>query len=262
MINHLQQQQAALLLALWQPGDIAAKTVAPYLRQNWQRGLDVYKSNAQVLAQRALLAAYPVLAQLLSEESFTELAHAFWQAAPPQRGDMAQWGAELPAFIANSDQLQDEAYLPDVARVEWALHQAASAADAAADSTSFALMLSRDPAEIGLRLAPGTRVIASLYPVASIVCAHTGEEPTLQEAGLRLQQGVAESALVWRQGYKPCLRQTLPGEADLLNVLLEGESLARALQEAPALDFNLWLAQAVNSGLLLAAVPINNRGKT
>jgi len=259
-MSSLLQQQAALLAALWAPTEAAAKILAPHVRQNWQRGLDVYKSNAQVLAQRVLQAAYPVLAQLLSLESFTSLAHAFWRACPPMRGDMAQWGHALPDFIAHSTQLEAEPYLPDVARVEWAMHQAASVADADVDTPSFALMLSNDPAHIGLRLAPGTAVIASRYPVASIVCAHTQEAPSLEAAGLRMEQGVAESALIWRQGYKPCLRQTLPGEADLLNVLLAGESLAKALERALGLDFNLWLTQAVNSGLLLAVEPINNKG--
>lgn len=261
-MSSLQQQQAALLLALWQPVESAAKTVAPHLRQNWQRGFDVYKANAQELAQRVLQAAYPVLVALLGPESFTGLAHAFWYACPPQRGDMAQWGGDLPDFIARSSQLESEPYLPDVARAEWALHQAASMADADIDTPSFALMLSQDPAEIGLRLAPGTCVIVSRYPVASIVCAHTEGAPSLEEAGLRMQQGIAECALIWRRGYKPCVRQTLPGEADLLNVLLTGDSLAKALEEAPQLDFNFWLAQAVNSGLLLAVVPINNKGNS
>lgn len=259
MTYGLQQQQQALLLALFQPLASASKTLAPHVRSNWERGLDVYKSNAQVLALRALQATYPVLAQLLGLESFTGLAHAFWNACPPQRGDMAQWGDALPDFIARSSQLQDEPYLCDVAFAEWALHQAASAADADTDASSFALMLSEDPVHICLRLAPGTCIISSRYPVASIMSAHMDGTPSLDEAGSRLRQGHGESALIWRHGYKPCLRLALPGEADLLNVLLAGDSLAKALAESSELDFNLWLTQAVNTGLLLAVLPINNK---
>lgn len=258
MTHGVQQQQEALLLALFQPLESASQTLAPHVCSSWQRGLDVYKSNAQVLALRALQAAYPVLTELLGLENFTGLAHAFWRAYPPQRGDMAQWGGALTDFIACSTQLEDEPYLADVAVAEWALHQAASAADADSDVQSFALMLSQDPAQIRLRLAAGTCVISSRYPVASIVSAHIYGTPSLDEAGSRLRQGQGESAVVWRHGYKPCLRAALPGEADLLNVLRTGDSLAKALAQSPALEFNSWLTQAVNTGLLLAAEPTHN----
>lgn len=252
-MNGLLAQQTALLRAIHYPAANAHDSVALLAINTLARGLKVYKSNAQALAERSLQATFPVVAQLLSLESFVPLAHAFWHAHPPQRGDMAQWGAELPLFLATSEQLQGDPYLPDIARAEWALHTAASAADKSADTQSFSLLVSQDPADICLQLAPGTALVDSLYPVASILCAHTDGTPTLQEAGLRMQQGVAETALIWRQGYKPCARETLPGEAALLSALLRGESLASALASASALNLNEWLPQAVHTGLLLSA---------
>ena len=251
-------QQQALLAALFGAPQDASKLIAAYAHGDWARGLKAYQGNGHALAQRSLQGAFPALAQLLGEESFEALACALWHAQPPRRGDMALWGEALPAFVAASAQLADEPYLADVARVEWALHRAASAADAEPELATLALLTTHPPAQLFLRLAPGTAVVASAYPVASIVTAHLEANPTLEEAGRRLRAGQSEAALVWRQGFKPRLRAALPGEAVFVAALLSGASLAAALDQAGPLDFPPWLGQAVHSGLLLAVLPIED----
>lgn len=245
------QQQAVLAALLGGPQD-AIKLIAVSAHGYWARGLNAYQGNAHALARRSLRAAYPVLARLLGEESFEALACALWHAQPPQRGDMALWGEALPAFVTASAQLADEPYLADVARAEWALHRAATAADAEPELATLALLTAQAPEQLALRLVPGTAVLVSAYPVASIITAHLEASPTLPEAGQRLRAGLGEAALVWRQGYKPRLRATLPGEAPFVAALLAGAPLATALAQAGALDFARWLALAVQSGLLLA----------
>jgi hypothetical protein len=255
----LQEQQQALLRALWLPRhEEAIEAIAPGVRgPQWQRGLKAYRSNGHALAQRALAGAYPVVAQLLGEENFFALALQLWQRHPPQRGDVAQWGGALAGHIESVTELHaQEPYLADVARVEWLLHCAATAADAAADPASFQLLAERDPACLGLVLSPGTACLASVYPVASIINAHLSGEPTLEEAGRLLRGRVQETALVWRQGFKPRLRQAAPGEAAFVAALQEKRSLADSLAAAPEFNFNDWLVPAVQSGLLLAAVPL------
>jgi hypothetical protein len=255
----LQEQQQALLRALWLPAhEKAIEAMTPDARgPQWQRGLKAYRSNGHALAQRALAGAYPVIAQLLGEENFFALALDLWQHHPPQRGDMAQWGDALGGHIESVTDLHaQEPYLADVARVEWLLHCAATAADAAPDPASFQLLAERDPAALGLVLSPGTACLASAYPVVSIINAHLDGEPTLEEAGQRLRDRVRETALVWRQGFKPRLRQAAPGEAAFVATLQEKRSLGDSLATAPEFDFNDWLVPAVQSGLLLAAVPL------
>lgn len=262
MLNSaLRAQQQALLSALWQPrhqdaiGSLqGAAVIAPGTGAQWRRGLLAYRSNASELAQRALSGAYPVVAQLLGEETFGALARALWRADPPRRGDVAQWGEALAAHIESLPSLRDEEpYLGDVARVEWLLHVAATAADAAVDAASLQRLATHDPAFLWLALSPGAACVASRYPVASIIGAHLNGEPALEEAGRRLRAGVAETALVWRAGFEPRLRAAAPGEAAFVAALQGRRSLADALDAAPELDFSRWLAPAVQSGLLLAA---------
>ncbi len=234
----------------------ATKNIAVCADSMGIRGLKAYQANGRELAERALLAAYPVLAQMLGAESFSALARALWHAFPPLRGDMALWGDTLAGFVAASPQLTEDPYLADVARVEWALHSCVSAADAELQPATLALLGSHDLDTLRLQLAPGTAVLCSPWPVVSLVRAHTDEGVTLSQAATLLRAGQAEDAVVWRQAYRPRVRQAVPGEVDLLNALLQGGSLGMALDAASSLDIQAWLAEALQSGLLLAVHPL------
>jgi hypothetical protein len=167
------------------------------------------------------------------------------------------WGDALADFLEASSQLADEPYLGDVARVEWALHQAATASDALPNPQSFALLSSADPAELTLALGAGVFLLGSLYPVASIVTAHLLGEPALAEAGALLRAGTAEHALVWRQGFKPRVCAITAAEHALLAALQAGDSLeaalGSALECAAAFSFENWLGRAVQDGLVTGA---------
>ena len=259
-MSTLAQQQQALLEAVlgrWDERALAgAVTQADGLRH---RGLRAYRSNGQALAQRALSAAFPVVAQLLGDDSFAGLARAFWHACPPRRGDMAQWGGDLAEFIAADAQLRDEAYLAEVARLEWLLHGVATAADAAPQPDSFRLLLNIDPDRLALRLAPAAACLSSAWPVGSLILAHVGGGPTLEQAAHLMQQQVGETVLVWRQGYKPCLKPLPAAQAALMQSLLAGDSLGQALRQAgDSLDLTQWLQEAVGMGWLLGAFEITS----
>lgn len=259
-------EQQALLQAVLGAGDASA--LLQWLPQGQaarrlsERGLLAYRANGHALAERALAAAYPVLFQFMGEENFAMLARHFWSAHPPSLGDMACWGEELAGFIDAAPQLADEPCLGDVARLEWLMHAAATAADAEIDLASFALLASGDEAPVTLALGAGVALLASAHPVVSIVNAHLVGQPSLQEAGQRLAAGCAEHALIWRQGFKPCVRLSSAAEHKLIEALLAGQALAEALDLADSLsdkgtgfDFNTWLAEAVQTGLVCGARP-------
>jgi hypothetical protein len=190
---------------------------------------------------------------LLGDENLGALERQLWVADPPARGDMAHWGGALAALIDEMPELHRAGpYLADVARVEWRMHRSATEPDREPDPASFVLLAERDPAELGLRLAPGASCIESRWPVASIVLAHRGVA-TLEIAGERLRAGVGETALVWRAGFAPQVRMAHDGEREFIAALQESRSLADSLQAVPAFDFAAWLAPAAQEQLLLGA---------
>jgi hypothetical protein len=268
MNTALANTQNQLLLALWgaQPAGLYDCLETAGARQRLtQRGLQAYQANGQALAERALAAAYPVLAQLIGEESFASLARHIWTVHPPQRGDVAYWGAELAEFLAASSQLADEPFLPDVARIEWALHRAATAADCTVDAASFALLTQHAPTQIGLRLASGVFLCASCYPVVSMIHAHQPSHPAgldLNAVAALLAADTAEYALVWRQGFKPQVCALTLAEYTWLTQLHAGASLNVALDAACSVpvdtgaepfDFQATLLRAVQNGWLIGA---------
>lgn len=257
MKTDLAAQQQALLNALFAwPADGAINNIAACAYSPCARGLKAYQANGHAVAERALQAAYPVLAQLLGNESFGALARAFWHAQPPVYGDMAQWGGGLADFVQASEQLADEPYLADVTRVEWALHQSTSAADQALDAASFALLTQQDAGRLRLRLVPGCAVVQSLWPVASIITAHLHVRPSMEDAGAMLRAGLGECAVVWRQGLRPHIAACSPSEAAFVQAVLAGESLLSALARAGNLEFNHWLPAAVQSGLVVGVTAL------
>lgn len=256
-MSTLAAQQQALLEALFAwPRQDAVRALDGYasgVGNTPDRGLKVYQANGHLLAERALRAAYPVLVQLLGDESFADLARAFWHAEPPLRGDMAEWGGALADFLHGSEQLLDAPYVSDVARAEWALHQAATQADRDADLSTLALLTTEDPQTLMLDLAAGLHTLASPWPLASLLLAHLEGQPTLAEVGAQLTQHVAQDLVIWRAGLQPRLRQALPGELALLHGLQSGRTLASAVDAAESLDFSQWLPLAVQTGLVLGA---------
>jgi hypothetical protein len=256
-MSTLATQQQALLAALfaWPPQEAALRlnAYAGGVGSAPQRGLQVYQANGHMLAQRALHATYPVLAQMLGDDSFADLARAFWHAHPPLRGDIAQWGCELADFLRQSEQLQNEPFLPDVARAEWALHRCATAPDREADLASFALLITEDPQTLALQLAPGVTTLASQWPLASVLLAHLERSPSFDEVAADLQAQRAQAVVIWRAGLQPKLRQVLAGEPGLLQSLKAGMALEPALDAAPDIDFSQWFALAVQTGLVLGA---------
>ncbi len=262
----LAQQQHDLLNAIFTTNKIAApaiNTSANGINYTQNRGIQTYQANASASARRSMQAAYPVIAQLIGEDAFAHLARDFWAQHPPTRGDLAQWGSELAGFIAPISALQTEPYLSDVAKVEWALHSAATAADMVADFATFALLTEQEPDALTLQFAPGTSLIQSQYPIASIVTAHLYANPSFEEVGFKLRQNMPETALIWRQGLRPMLSTCTDKEAAFIENLLAGKSLLEALgtiasspTPIPSIDFDFsdWLSMAAQNGLLLGAL--------
>ncbi len=247
--NHaLAQQQRALIGAVFQarPPGPGAAFHGP--------GLGAYRANAHAHAERALLDAYPVAAALVGEAAFASLARALWHHHPPTRGDLGEWGGALPAFIAAQAGLAGLPYLPDTARLEWALHLASRGRDATNDAASFARLETEPPERLRAVLAPGTTVVRSPWPVLSLLDAHLHGEPDFATVAQRLAGRMAECVRVWRQGGSVRLTRLGDTQARFEAALVSGHTLGQALDAAP-IDALAWLTDAVRTGLCTGLAP-------
>lgn len=249
----LRQQQ--LLRALWRRTDDAAVALwSRDLPQRVAQALAAYRGNGAATAQRALGAAYPTVRQLIGDESFDLLAQAAWHRHAPQRGDLAQHGAQLPAFIEADPQLASEPYLGDVARLDWAVHTIEQAADAPAQVEGLERLARDDPAGLHLVLRPGVALLRSRWPLVTIWQAHRRVEADRFDAvKVAFRAGQGEAAWVWRDDWRAAVTALAEPQATFIEAVLAGHCLGQALTRAgPAFGFEDWLRDALTRQWLRA----------
>jgi hypothetical protein len=249
-MNREALRQQMLMRALWR--DDAA--LQGWVRGPSSRGLTAYRANAAALAERALGAAFPTIAALVGAESFTALARHFWHEQPPLRGDVGEWGDALPAFIADSEQLVDEPYLADSARLDWAVHAATRAADAPGTwPPALDALASTEPSQLRLRLSAGAAVVASRWPIVTVWQAHHGDQ-SFDDVRAAFDAAREETALVWRDdGFALHVEALDAADARFTAASIGGCSLASALDQAGELfSFDRWLERALRSRWLIA----------
>lgn len=194
------------------------------------RGVSAYAANRLFNRADALAEVYPTIVQLVGAEFFGALAREFARRTPSLSGDLNQYGAGLPEFVAGFEPARDLPYLPDMARLDWARHQAYYAADVAAfDASSLARVPAEQQGALPVRLHPAVVVVASRYPIVSILDAHEGGNwPDLDQGG--------ETALVHRAARHVRTRLLAAPEAALLLAWRDGAGLAGGLAAALACD--------------------------
>ena len=215
------QQQALLEAVLGRRDAVSTRGLAG-VEGGAARGLQAYRGNAQGLAARTLASVYPRLQESLADQGFDAMAWTFWRRHPPVVGDLGQWGGALAEFLAGQDGMADE--LVDLARLEWAVHEAESAGDDELDAASLALLGRHEPQQLRLCFRAGLQLL------------------TAQSDGV---------LLVWRQGWRGVSMPLDAPTATFMQTLMDGRDLDEALNKVSNFDFSNWLQQALREGWLL-----------
>lgn len=131
--------------------------------------LDVYRNTLAGTCVRALGLAFPTVSRLVGREFFEGAAQIFAQGHPPAAPDLNAYGIGFPEFLEGFAPCASLAYLPDVARLDWAVVRALNAPDmqplaldALADLPEAAA------ASLRFRAHPSVTVLRSEFPVDQI----------------------------------------------------------------------------------------------
>ncbi|HET7341829.1 MAG TPA: DNA-binding domain-containing protein, partial [Methylomirabilota bacterium] len=89
----------------------------------------VYRHHVLTSLTAALATTFPVVARLVDPRFFAWAADAYVRAQPPRGPCLAEYGDTFPDFLAAFPACRDLVYLPDVARLEWAMNAARQAPD-------------------------------------------------------------------------------------------------------------------------------------
>jgi len=208
----------------------------------------VYRNNVTVSLIDALEAGFPVVAKLIGTENFRNIAREYLRAEPPTSPVMMLYGAGFAAFLAGFPPLAKYAYLPDVARLEFALRESYHAADAAPIAPeALAQFAPETLGRLRLVLAPALRLLRSPWPIYALWLYNTQDSAPKPQAG-------AQSVLITRSAYDPEPQLLPPGAAPFIMALQAGQTLenaAEAAEDATA-EFDL----SYTLGLLLSTQSI------
>ena len=217
------------------------------------RRLAIYRSNLSAHWDRALSSAYPVVRQLVGPEFFTALARAYGKAHPSQDADLNRFGAALADFLAHFEHVADLPYLPDMARLEWSLHLARYAPDAAAlAAPALASMTAAQFEASRPLLHPACALHASNWATVPLWLAHQPGGPPFPT-----QMGSASHALIARPQWTVELVPLSPAAYAALAALAGGARFGHALDAAFDIDARCdvgallkhWLELGVFAGL-------------
>jgi hypothetical protein len=228
--------QAGFASALLDPGRPAPAGLRAWNGSDPAARFAVYRNNVVVSLVAALAETFPVVRALVGKDFFDAMARVFVATQPPRSPVLAEYGADLPGFIAGFAPAASLPYLSDVARLEYARVRAFHAADAPTlDATQLAARLAQPERLPGARLSlhPAVQAIVSAHAVTSLWAAHQGLRDLAD-----VDPAQPEAALVLREDDDAAVIPLPHAAAAFVLALQRGQTLAEAAGAAcaPAAD--------------------------
>jgi hypothetical protein len=243
----LREVQGAMRASLVERDDSAAAAwilgdgLAPGQR------LSVYRNTFASNLANALRLSFPAVQRLVGTEFFEGAAQIFAHERPPLSAYLDEYGSEFPDFLARFSPAGSLVYLPDVARLEWAVTRALHAPDVEPlDPARLAETPPRDHDRVCFVPHPSVSLVRSYYPVDAIWRA------------VLAQDDAALAAIDIASGPVWLLVERSPTGVEVIRIdesssrfaaaLLAGQPLGAALDAATGVDAPVLLAQHIAAG--------------
>lgn len=232
-LTELQRRFAATLLATGaDPGERIA----------------IYRNTVFANYRNALGATFNVVRDLTGTPFFNAAVDAYVLAHPSTGGDLNVYGDRFGEFLGSYPFARDLPYLPDVARLEWAIDEVHRARDAAGTAIAVLGTLSSLPADevprVRFALDSASRLLVSDYPVLRIWQMH---QPGA-DAGAPLEPGASpDYLLIHREAGAVVVERIAAGDFAWLTSLAADLTLDAALDAALAVDAAFDLGAALRT---------------
>lgn len=223
-----------------------------------RRRLAAYRRSIFGNLNAALLATYPVVANIVGLAFFREAARQYLADPPSLSGDLNELGGDFGDFLATYPYAAELPYLPDTARLEWQVQTVYYAADGGpADLSALAAAPPEDWGELRFSVAPAHARLDSPWPLADIWRVN---QPAYQgEMGVDF--AVPCQTLAYRRNGLVEVAALARGEAALLDALAAGLTLESASVAACAtqagFDLGAGLQRLAEFGLLVGVDPLS-----
>ncbi|MBU6486892.1 MAG: putative DNA-binding domain-containing protein [Burkholderiales bacterium] len=200
-----------------------------------QNRLALYRGNLTGTWHSVLASAYPVVHALVGEDFFVALSREYGLADPSSSGDLNQFGHRMADLLTSWPPSAPYRYLADIARLEWAVHQAYFAADVFPWSVErWARHAPHVLEAAAISLNPAVALLRTSTSAADMWIAYqeSGSESVVHD--IEAPQWIVVSRPQWI----PKVQAVTPAAFEMLEALRLGESLGAALDIALTVDGN------------------------
>jgi len=189
--------------------------------------VDVYANMYFFRLLECLSEDFPALHAVVGHEGFHRLAADYLEAHPSRHPSVRMLGRELGDFLERHVLSGSRAWLPDLARFEWALLEAFDAPDAPpVDGERLGAVAPEIWGDLRFTLTPSLRVLVAGAPIDEVWKAATSKQeiPPVESAMTALR--------VWREGLVVFHRRLEPVELAALQAVARGERFSDVCQAA------------------------------
>ncbi|MFQ5483428.1 MAG: DUF2063 domain-containing protein [Nitrospinaceae bacterium] len=242
---NLRQTQSLFLDAVLDPGGagpapwIAGGELSP------EKRLLLYRDQILTNWEDALGNVFPVVSRLVGASFFNAAARRFSLLSPAKSGDLRGFGRGFPDFLKGWTPAATLVYLPDVARLEWAVHTVLEAPEAPPlDLDRLAGTPVDQYHRLRFRLHPACQLLSSPYPVDRIW--EVNQEGVKDPPVVRLEEGGA-LLLIRRKNLNTAVRRLSAPVFAFLAAVARGFPLDRACAAALTVDSGFVLEDPLRS---------------
>jgi hypothetical protein len=213
--------------------------------------LDIYRDSVFASVTSVLRDTFAAVCWLFGDEKFRWAAEAFVRAYPPTKPCLDEYGECFAEFLAGSDAALGRPYLPDLARLEWLIHQAVHPPESVVSSASALRRAARaDPMRLIVRLDPSMGWVKSRFPVDKIWSGSL-RKSAIQDLGRKRRNIYIE---VRRRMGQVVPRRLDEADHAFRSAIGSGASLAAAGEAAKILKPDFAVLQALDELLRADAV--------
>ncbi len=216
--------------------------------------LAVYRDGYPARIFEALEDAYPAIATICGDGSFTRLARRYLQGCDLSATSLNGIGEHFPTYCTRDELSTQLPFLSDLAHVEWAALRALhSTEQPPVDPTLFAAWNMEDWERVVLSFQPSTTLVRSDWPIHDLWQAR---DTPRDDIDIDLTDR-AQDVLLYRRDYEVECRLLTRHESIALDSLLSGSTLGRTMETLaendPGTDTSQMFGQWLATGLITSA---------
>ena len=204
-MSQLRQLQTLFIDAVFDGPDNnpAIAQLGQYLTHNprltAEQQITIYRDSVMGGMTSALSQIYPVCNKLVGDDFFEFMASQFIYRSESLSPDLGDYGEHFADFISHFKPATELVYLADVARLEWAWHQAFHAEDNdALNIEELSQLDAEQQTRLIFKLPPGNSLIHSDFPINKIW--EVNQDDFTGNEAINLDDG-SVMLLVWRQDF-------------------------------------------------------------